>query len=144
MLFFKKQIVVLSRSRKQERHQKKQIGKKQITVLKMSDPCLFDMELEKHIENNNQNLVPVSLFLEIEQELSENLLKQEGGGDSTDGPLNFTENLTNDLQAEFEETLGEYGDKKLFLRSLTKLFAILLSTRTDSVEKIKKYRKYCT
>ena len=63
--------------------------------------------------------------------------KQEGGGDSTDGPLNFIESLTNNLQAELDKILEKDGDKKLFLKSLTKIFAILLSIRADSVDKIK-------
>ena len=95
------------------------------------------MKLEKCIKTNNLNINPISLFQDIEQELSENLSKQANDGNSTDGPLNFIENLTGNLQAEFDETLGEDGNKKLFLRSLTKIFAIRLSTRDDSVEKIK-------
>ena len=63
---------------------------------------------------------PISLFLEIEQELSGKLFNQESDGDSTDGPLNFIENLVNNLQTEFEETLGEDVDKKLFVRYLSK------------------------
>ena len=63
---------------------------------------------------------PISLFLEIEQELSRKLFNQESDGDSTDGPLNFIEYLVNNLQTEFEENLGEDADKKLFVRYLTK------------------------
>ena len=90
-------------------------------------------EIEQDIsENINLNIDQISLFKEIEQELSKNLFKTEGEKDSTDGP-----NLTNNLQTEFDETLGENAEKKLFLRSLTKIFAILLSTRADNVDKIK-------
>lgn len=103
----------------------------------MSDTCLFDMEFEDFNKKNNLNIEPISLFREIEQELSEKLPKQGGDRDSTDGPLTFIENLTDNLQAEFGETLGEDGDKKLFIRSLTEIFAILLSTKADSVDKIK-------
>ena len=55
---------------------------------------------------------PISLFLEIEQELSRKLFNQESDGDSTDGPLNFKEYLVNNLQTEFEETLGEDAEKQ--------------------------------
>ena len=103
----------------------------------MSDTCLFDMEFEDFNKNNNLNIDPISIIQEIEQELSEKLFNQKSEGDSTDGPLNFIENSTNNLQTEFDETLGEDADKKLFIRSLTKIFAIVLSTRADSVEKIK-------
>ena len=103
----------------------------------MSDTCLFDMEFEDFNKHNNLNIDPISIIQEIEQELSEKLFNQKSEGDSTDGPLNFIENSTNNLQTEFDETLGEDADKKLFIRSLTKIFAIVLSTRADSVEKIK-------
>ena len=103
----------------------------------MSDTCLFDMEFEDFNKNNNLNIDPISIIQEIEQELSEKLFNQKSEGDSKDGSLNFIENLTNNLQIEFDKTLGEDADKKLFIRSLTKIFAIVLSTRADSVEKIK-------
>ena len=103
----------------------------------MSDTCLFNMKSEDFNKNNNLNIDTISIFQEIEQELSKKLINQGSDGDSTDGPLNLIENLTNNLQTEFEEILGEDADKKLFIRSLTKIFAIVLSTRADSVEKIK-------
>ena len=103
----------------------------------MSDTCLFDMEFEDFNKNNNLNIDPISIIQETEQELSEKLFNQKSEGDSKDGSLNFIENLTNNLQIEFDKTLGEDADKKLFIRSLTKIFAIVLSTRADSVEKIK-------
>ena len=103
----------------------------------MSDTCLFDMEFEDFNKHNNLNIDPISIIQEIEQELSEKLFNQKSEGDSKDGSLNFIENLTNNLQIEFDKTLGKDADKKLFIRSLTKIFAIVLSTRADSVEKIK-------
>ena len=107
----------------------------------MSETSLFDMEWEGFKRETDLNIDSLSLFREIEQELSKKLLHEGGGEDSTDGPLAFIENLTDNLQAEFGETLGEDGDKKLFIRSLTEIFAILLSTKADSVDKI--HRKRC-
>ena len=103
----------------------------------MSETNLFDMEQEDFNKEGNLNIDPISLFREIEQKLSEKLLEQGGDGDSTDGPLTFIGNLMDNLLAEFEETLGEDGDRKLFIRSLTKIFAILLSIKDDSIDKIK-------
>lgn len=60
----------------------------------------------------NKDFIP--LFQQIELELSRKLFKQESDVDSTERPLNFIENLTK-----------------------TKIFAILLRNRADSVEKIK-------
>ena len=88
-----------------------------------------------------QSLLSNSLFQEIEQELSQKLFNNESESDFTDGPLDFTENLVKNLQAEFDETLGESGNKRLFIRSLTKIFTILLSVKADSAEKIRQIVK---
>ena len=50
----------------------------------MSEIDLFEIEFKDINENINININPVSLIKEIEQELSKNLFKQEGGGDSSD------------------------------------------------------------
>ena len=105
----------------------------------MSELDLFEIEIDNITDF--QSLVPTSLFQEIEQELSQKLFSNESGGDSTDGPLNFIENLVDTLQAQFDETLGESDDKKLFIRSLTKIFTILLSVKADSTEKIRQIVK---
>ena len=105
----------------------------------MSELDLFEIEIDNITDF--QSLVPTSLFQEIEQELSQKLFSNESGGDSTDGPLNFIENLVDTLQAEFDETLGESDDKNLFIQSLTKIFTILLSVKADSAEKIRQIVK---
>lgn len=109
---------------------------KRSTVLN-SEQNLLKFSSAAWAENTNLNIDPVSLFKEIEQELSESLFNQENGEDSTEGPLDYTENLTENLQTELDKTLREDGGKGIFLRSLTKVFAILLSTRANSAEKIK-------
>ena len=78
------------------------------------------------------------LFQETEQELSDLLLEPKGGEDATDSAFAFIENLTNHQQAEFYETVdaGD-SDKKQFISSLTRIFAILLNTKVHS-NKIKK------
>ena len=95
---------------------------------------LFEMDFDNM--GDLQSLLSNSLFQEIEQELSQKLFNNENESDFTDGPLDFTENLVKNLQAEFDETLGESGNKRLFIRSLTKIFTILLSIKADSTEKI--------
>ena len=78
----------------------------------MSDTCLFNMKSEDFNKNNNPSIYTISIFQEIEQELSKKLINQGSDGDSTGGPLNLIENLTNNLQTEFEEILGEDADKE--------------------------------
>ena len=84
----------------------------------------------------NQKLI-LSLFQEIEKELSDSLLEEKGKGDSTDGAFTFIENLANKLQTEFDETVGEDGEKRQLIRSLIRVFVILLNTKVDSVDKVK-------
>lgn len=95
----------------------------------MSELELFEIEVENISDAEGLCLYPASLFQEIEQELSQKLFNQENGDNSTDGPLDFIENLVNNLQAEFDETSGESVDGRLFVRSLTKIFKILLSVK---------------
>ena len=59
----------------------------------------------------------------------------------TDGPIAFIENLYNIIQSKFDELLGDNNNKKVFLRSLTQIFTILLSVRADSTDKIKQIVK---
>ena len=103
----------------------------------MSEIELFEMEWNKINEKSDLNINFLSLFQEIENELSKKLLQERGEGDSTDGAFTFIENLTENLQAEFDETIGVASDKKQFIRSLTRIFTTLLNARADSVDKIK-------
>ena len=61
--------------------------------------------------------------------------------DQTDGPLEFIQNIVDNVRSEFEEFL-EDGDKKKFLRILSKIFTILLSVKADGSEKIIKIVKF--
>ena len=56
------------------------------------------------------------LFEEIEREFGEILLEQQLEEDLTDGPFDFIENLTNRLQEDFDEIIGEDTDKKSFIK----------------------------
>ena len=88
-----------------------------------------------------QSMLLVSLFQEIEQELSLMLFNNKNEVDSTDGSLDFIENLVNTIQVEFDGILSENNKKKIFIKSLTKIFTILLSVKADSTEKIKQIVK---
>ena len=103
----------------------------------MSKIDLFEMEWENISQKNELEINSLSLFQEIEKELSESLLEEKGEGDSTDGAFTFIENLTNKLQTEFDETVGKDGKKRQHIRSLIRVFVILLNTKVDSVDKVK-------
>ena len=103
----------------------------------MSKIDLFEMEWENISQKNELEINSLSLFQKIEKELSESLLEEKGEGDSTDGAFTFIENLTNKLQAEFDETIGDDGEKRQLIRSLIRIFVILLNTKVESVDKVK-------
>ena len=103
----------------------------------MSQPYLFEMEWGTINQKNEIEVDASFMFQEIERELSEYLSEEKSEGDSTDGAFSFIENLANKLQAEFDETIGGESEKRQFIRSLTRIFAILFNTKVDSVDKLK-------
>ena len=67
--------------------------------------------------------------------------EQQVEGDLTDRVFNFLENLMDRLQEDFDEIIGEDNDKKRFIKSGTRIFALLLNTKVDTVNKIKRILK---
>ena len=100
----------------------------------MASIGLFAMEFDN--EEKVEIDVPF-LTKEMEKELKQYLLEQQVEGDSTDGPFGLIESLTNRLQEDFDEIIGEDNNKKSFIKSLTHIFALLLNKKVDSVNKIK-------
>ena len=93
---------------------------------------LFDFEEDFKTTDE----LPLSILKDIEVELCDNLLHSAAeSADQTDGPLEFIQNVVDNFRIEFENFI-ENGDKKTFLRILTKIFAILLSVKADNSEKI--------
>ena len=93
---------------------------------------LFDLEQDF---NTVDEELPISILKKIEVELCDNLLHSAEPADQTDGPLEFIQNIVDNVRGEFEYFL-ENGDKRNFLKILTKIFAILLSVKADNSEKI--------
>ena len=58
--------------------------------------------------------------------------------DSTDGVFDFLETLSNQVRENFDELIGEDTDKKRFIRALARIFALLLNTKVDTANKIKR------
>ena len=95
---------------------------------------LFDFE-EEILGFAEKNELPVSLLKEIEVELCESLMHSAEADDQTDRSLNYIQNIVEHVKAEFDNFI-EDREKKLFLQVLSKIFAILLSVKADSSEKI--------
>ena len=96
---------------------------------------LFEIEIDAFHENNNEKL-PLSLFQEIEADLCDRLLhSNESENDQTDGPLEFIQSIVENVKSKFDSFI-EGEDRKILVKILTNIFAILLSVKADSTEKI--------
>ena len=71
-------------------------------------------------------------------ELEENLFEEQVESDAEDGLSSIVESVTNRLQEDYDELIGDDTDKKRFIKSLTRVFALLLNTKVNTVDKIKK------
>ena len=98
---------------------------------------LFSLE---QTEVEKSSVDTTHIFEEIHKEIKE-YLTEEIDTDSTDGVFDFLENLTNRLQEDFDELIGEDNDKKRFIKALTRIFALLLNTKVDTTDKIKRILK---
>ena len=78
------------------------------------------------------------IFEETSRELEEFLLRENNHADSKDDVFEFLAEISNQVQEEFDKLLGEDTNKKRFLKSLAKIFALLLDTEVNTAEKIKK------
>ena len=78
----------------------------------MSQTDLFDMEWYIEDEKNEIEINALFLFQEIERELKSYLLEEQPEKDSTDGPIQLIENLTNKMQEDFGEIIGDSVEKK--------------------------------
>ena len=81
------------------------------------------------------------LFGEINKEFESFLSKENNDKDSTDGILDFLDQISDSVQEEFDKLLSGDSDKKRFVRALSKRLALLLNTKVDTVEKIKRIIK---
>ena len=81
---------------------------------------------------------PTLIFEEINKKLEEHLLEKSIDTDSTDGVFDFLETLSNQVRENFDELIGEDTDKKRFIRALARIFALLLNTKVDTANKIKR------
>ena len=107
----------------------------------MSLGDLFDMELEWGEEKKEVEINAPSLFKEMKKELKEFLLGQQFEGDSTEGAFDLLGNLKKDYKKILMKLLEETPKKKSMIRSLMRILTLLLNTKVDSVNKIKRILK---
>ena len=78
------------------------------------------------------------IFQESRKAVEEYLLEESDNADSTDRIFDFLSTLSDKVQ---EELLDGNTDKKRFLRVLKQIFTLLLSTKVDTLEKMKRILK---
>ena len=98
---------------------------------------LFGLE---QIEGNS-SVEPTLILGEINKELEEYMLEKSIDTHSTDGVFDFLETLINQVQDNFDKLIGEDTNKKRFIKALMRIFALLLDTKVDTANKIKRIIK---
>ena len=83
----------------------------------------------------------VQLIEEITTAISKHVIFENENKDSTDGVLDVIREIADSVHEDFEKLVGIPNDKKHFIRALTKIFILLLNTKVDTVEKVKKMLK---
>ena len=81
------------------------------------------------------------IFEEINREIEKYRLEKSEDSDSADRVFDFLEGLSNRIQDKFYELIGEDTNKKRFIKALTRIFTLLLNTKVDAADKIKKILK---
>ena len=80
----------------------------------------------------------VRLFEEINKELEAFLTKETNDNEATDGIFQFLSTISDSVQEEFDKVVSGDSHKKRFLKALSRIFALLLNTKVDAVEKLNK------
>ena len=96
---------------------------------------LFELE---QIEVENTSVNATRIFEEIHKEIGDYLTGQGNDTDSMDRIFDFLENLTSHVQDNFYDLIGEDSSKKHFVKVLMCIFILLLNTKVDMADKIKR------
>ena len=67
--------------------------------------------------------------------------KENNDKDSTDEIFDVLSQISDSAREELDELLSRDSDKKIFIRALSKIVALLLNTKLDTAEKIKQIIK---
>ena len=84
------------------------------------------------------------LFEEINKELEAFLSRENNDNEATDRVFDFLSQSSDSVQEEFDKLLAADSDKKRFVRVLPRILALLLNTKVDTTEKIKRIIKIAT
>ena len=105
---------------------------------------MFEIETEEQNKNlldaytKSTSEINCTELLEKINELETFLSLEINEADSIDGIFDFLKDLSDSVQEEFEELIAGNSNKKHFVRELSRIFVLLLNTKVDTPEKIKR------
>ena len=108
-----------------------------VSNFKGSTENLFNFELSQAGVETNSALI----FEKITKELEAYLSRESNDKDSTDGIFDPLSSISDSVPEELDELISGDTDKKRFLWALSRIFALLLNTKVDTAEKIKRVLK---
>ena len=109
---------------------------------------MFEIEIEEQIDNlldayttSSSKINRTELLEKVNSELEIFLSQETNETDFIDDIFDFLKDLSDVLQEKFEKLIAGDSDKKCFVRALSRIFALLLNTKVDTPEKIKRIIK---
>ena len=90
--------------------------------------------------NRSDPINQVRLFEELNKELAAFLTKETNDKEVTE-VIDFLSTIFDSVHKEFFKIVSDDSDKKRFLKALSRMFMLLLITKVDTAEKIKRIIK---
>ena len=90
--------------------------------------------------NRSDPINQVRLFEELNKEVAAFLTKETNDKEVTE-VIDFLSTIFDSVQKEFFKIVSDDSDKKRFLKALSRIFMLLLITKVDTAEKIKRIIK---
>ena len=90
---------------------------------------------------NLDRIEETKILEEITAAIAEHVIYENNYNDATDGIFDALGGIAESIEKDFEELVGTSNDKRVFIRSLTKIFPLLLNTNANTAEKIRKKLK---
>ena len=107
-----------------------------LTETKEQTENLFDDSTD-----NSDKIAGAELLEKINKELEVFLSTETNEVNEADEIFDLLRDLSDSVQKECEELVAGNSDKKHFIRALSRFFALLLNTKVDTAEKIKRILK---
>ena len=81
------------------------------------------------------------LLAKITDEIEQFIMGENNNSDATDGAFEVLSAIAESIKEDFEKLIDTGRDKKKFIKTLSKVFALLLNTKVNTIDKIKRILK---